>query len=124
MFVWFSPINSEVNAMSLPPSRTFVRLIIDEMKSLVYSGQVTGFINVGDINNDLLKLEETPQMAKQVLVIFFNLSFPYAHFGTDGIIANLLFSIVWEARLEVKKLKVISVMVQASANRKLVKDAP
>ncbi len=95
----------EVNAKSLPPPRKFVSLILDEKEGLVYnkiSGQVSGFINVGDINNDLLKLEheeETPQMAKQVLVlmvrgIFFNLSFPYAHFGTDGIIANLLFSIV------------------------------
>ncbi len=53
----------EVNAKSLPPSRKFVGLILDEMKlkeGIVYnktSGSVIGFTSIGDINDDLLKLE-------------------------------------------------------------------
>ena len=125
----------EVNAKSLPPSRKFVGLILDEMKlkeGIVYnktSGSVIGFTSIGDINDDLLKLEreeEHHHLAKQVLVLMvrgtmFKLSFPYAHFGTEGITADLLYPIVWEAvrRLEVNGIKVIHVTADgASPNRK------
>ena len=90
------------------------------------SGSVIGFTSIGDINDDLLKLEREEDdhyLVKQVLVLMvrgtmFKLSFPYAHFGTEGITADLLYPIVWEAvrRLEVK---VISVTADgASPNRK------
>ena len=78
--------------------------------------------------DDLLKLEngEEHHLAKHVLVLMvrgtmFNLSFPYAHFGTEGITADLLYPVIWEAirRLEVNEIKVISVTADgASSNRK------
>ena len=124
----------EVNSKSLPPSRKFVGLILDEMKvkeGIVYnktSGHVIGFTSIGSINDDLLKLEngEEHHLAKHVLVLMvrgtmFNLSFPYAHFGTEGITADLLYPVIWEAirRLEVNEIKVISVTADgASSNRK------
>ena len=124
----------EVNSKHLPPSRNFVSLIIDEMKikeGIVYNkatGSVIGFTNIGDINNDLLKLEEGEEnhLAKQVLVLMvrgtmFSLTFPYAHFGTLDITADLLYPIIWEAiqRLELNGLSVISVTADgASPNRK------
>ena len=63
----------EVNSKSLPPSRKFVGLILDEMKAkegIVYnktSGRVIGFTSIKD---DLLKLEngEEHHFAKHVLV--------------------------------------------------------
>ena len=85
-------------------------------------------IIIGDINNDLLKLEEGEEnhLAKQVLVLMvrgtmFSLTFPYANFGTLGITADLLYPIIWEAiqRLELNGLSVISVTADgASPNRK------
>ena len=50
---------SEVNTLSLPESRKYVGLIVDEMKikeGLVYNkfaGEVVGFTSLCDINNDL-----------------------------------------------------------------------
>ena len=129
------PLISEVNTLSLPESRKYVGLIVDEMKikeGLVYNkfaGEVVGFTSLGDINDDLLQLEredEHPAIAKQVLGlmvrgIMVNFQFPYAHFATKGITADLLYPMVWEAvrRLEVSGLKVIFVTANgASPNRK------
>ena len=53
--------------------------------------------------------------------IFFKFDFPLAHFSTEGIIANLLFPIVWEgiASAESAGLKVIAITADgASRNRK------
>ena len=53
--------------------------------------------------------------------IFFKLEFPYAHFATEGITADLLFPIVWEGvhQLESIGLKVICITADgASPNRK------
>ena len=124
---------SEIPA-SLPASRRSVVLLIDEMKvreGLVYnkySGEIIGFTKLGDINDDLLRLENEneQEVAKQILVlmvrgIMFRLVFPYAHFGTRGVTADLLFPIVWEAirRLEARGLKVLCITADgASSNRK------
>ena len=77
-------------------------------EGLVYSkqsGNVIGFTGLGDINDHLARLEkgyEHPSVATHVLVlmicgVFFKLEFPYAHFGTEGICADEIYPIVWEA---------------------------
>ena len=111
----------EVSSLRLPESRKFFGILLDEMKikkGLVYnkhSGKIIGFTDLGDINDDLLRLEqegEHPDVAKYVLAVMVRgtlceLEFPYAHFGTRGITADLLFPIVDEAvyRLEARGLK-------------------
>lgn len=70
-----------------------------------YSGSIIGFTDLGDVNNELMRLQQDgkhPPIASHVLVlmvrvIFFKLHFPYAHFSTDGITADILYPIVWEA---------------------------
>ncbi len=58
--------------MSIPESRMFVSVILDEMKineGLVYnkhSGEIVGFTSLGNINDDLLRLDDEPQVAKQL----------------------------------------------------------
>ena len=125
----------EANLISLPESRKYVSVILDEMKikeGLVYnkhSGNIIGFTDLGDVNNEVMRLQqdtEHPPVASHVLVlmvrgIFFKLQFPYAHFGTEGVTADALYPIVWEAirLLEIDGLKVICVTADGdSANRK------
>jgi len=98
-----------------------------------YTGDIVGFISLGDINDQLLELErdcqngkEHPPITKHVLVlmvrgIFFKLEFPYAHFGTENVTGDLLFPIIWEGirQLEGIGLKVIFVTADGSSpNRK------
>ena len=115
----------EAKIESLPENRRFFSLILDEMKikeGLVYnkhSGEMIGFTHLGDINNELMKLEqgnEHPPIANHVLIIMvrgllFKLEFPYAHFGTEGVTADVLYPIVWEAirLLEADGVKVLCV---------------
>jgi len=130
----------EVERLSLPDSRKFVSLLIDEMKikeGLVYnkhSGEIVGFTSLGDINNDLLRLEQDsleqdsgqPEVAKQLLTIMvrgilFHLNFPYAHFASIGATGDVLFPLIWEAvyRLECSEIKVLCITADgASTNRK------
>ena len=79
-----------IRQLSLPGTRKFVALLIDEMKvkeGLVYNkhtGEIVGFTSLGDINDNLLQLEqegEQAQVAKQLLTlmvrgIMFKLNFP------------------------------------------------
>ena len=94
-----------------------------------YSGEMIGFTHLGDINNELMKLEqgnEHPPIANHVLTIMirgilFKLEYPYAHFGTVGVTADLLYPIVWEAVriLESDDVKVLCITADgASPNRK------
>ena len=125
----------EVRQLSLPDTRKFVALLIDEMKvkeGLVYNkhtGEIVCFTSLGDINDTLLQIEqegEQPQVAKQLLTlmvrgIMFKLNFPYAHFASRGATGDILFPLVWEAihRLESSEIKVLCVTADgASANRK------
>lgn len=94
---------SEVSP-SLPTSRRFIALLIDEMKvkeGLIYnkySGEIIGFTNLSDINDELLQIEqggEQPAVAKHVLIlmvrgIMFKLEFPLAHFGTSDAAGDIL----------------------------------
>ena len=129
----------EVEKMAIPENRKYVVLLFDEMKvkeGLVYnktSGEIIGFTDLGDINNQLLRLEQHeedhPPIAKQLLAVMvrgmmFKLEFPYAHFGTCGVTGDMLYPIIWEAvrRLESSGLKVICVTADgASPNRKFIK---
>ena len=125
----------EINPLGLSESKKYVSLIIDEMKikeGLVYNkqcGKVVGFVDLGDINNELMQLEkgtEHPPIATHVLVLmirglFFKLEFPYAHFATEGASADTLYPIIWEAirRLELDGVKVICITADgSSSNRK------
>ena len=115
-----------------------VSLILDEMnikEGLVYnkhSGEMIGFTHLGDINSELMKLEqgtERPPIAKHVWTIMvrgllFKLECPYAHFGMEGVTADVLYPIVWEAirLLEADGVKLLCVTADvASPNRKIFK---
>ena len=132
-------LQKEIRINSLPQSKRYVALLIDEMKikeDLVYdkhTGQIIGFVSVGDLGDILSDMERrctanSPQLpvSNHILVlmvrgIFFKLEFPYAHFGTRGVTADVLFPIVWEAirQLESIGCKVICVTADgASPNRK------
>jgi hypothetical protein len=125
---------NEVNQAYHPNEQRYVAVLFDEMKvkeGLVYnkySGEIVGFVNLGGINDELLHIEkdDQPVVAKQMLVlmvcgILFKLDFPYAHFSTCGITADLLYPIIWEAvrRLEANGLQVMCITADgASCNRK------
>ena len=110
----------------------YIGILVDKMKikeGLIFnkhSGELVGFENLGDLNNELAKLEEegaAPTIAKQVLVLMvqglmFALKFLYAHFSTCGCTADQLYPIIWDAirRLEAGGLKVTA--DGASPNRK------
>ena len=126
---------------SIPESRRYVILLLDEMKikeNIVYNkhtSEMVGFVSLGDINNSILDLQRdmdkaanpshppiaTHLLALMVRGVFFKLEFPIAHFGTDKLNAATLFPIVWEAvrHLESSGFKVIGITADgASANRK------
>ena len=78
---------------------------------------------MGPVNNTLLNFENsqsdskpTLPIAKQMLTFmvrgfFIKLWFPYAHYSTAGITANLLFPLAWEVirNLECAGFKIISI---------------
>ncbi len=132
-------LQKEANIESLPESHRYVALLLDEMKikeDLIYdkySGHIIGFTHLGDVNDILRQLEAAcsddsrhPPVSKHILVlmvrgIFFKLEFPYAHFATRSVTADILFPIVWDGirQLECIGLKVICVTADgASCNRK------
>ena len=132
-------LQKESRVSKLSEEYKYCGIVFDEMKikeNLVYdkhTGGVIGFTNLGDINDELLSLEQECQgeqehapIANHLLVlmvrgIFFKLNFPYAHFGTEGVTADQLFPIVWEAIRQVEGigLKVIFITADgASPNRK------
>ena len=111
--------------------------LTDKIKEdLVYdkhTGQIIGFASLGDIGDMLSEMEEKceensphPPVSNHILVlmvrgILYKLEFPYAHFGTQGVTADTLFPIAWEAirQLEGIGCKVICVTADgASPNRK------
>ena len=99
-------------------SRRYVAVLDDEMKvneGLIFSkhsGEIIGFINLGNINDELLRLEtgEQPAVAKQILVLMVR-----GLLFTRGVTADVHFPIVWEAihQLEAHELKVLCVTSMA-----------
>lgn len=116
-----------------------VCLVFDEMKikeDLVYdkhSGQLIGCMNLGDVNNELLQLEDAcknerpslPKLATHVLTfmvrgLLSSLDFPYASFPCLSLGGDQLYSIVWGAvrRLEACGFRVLAITCDgASCNR-------
>ena len=107
----------EASVDGLPDWKKYVVVLFDGKKvqeSLVYdkhSAQVIGFVQLGDLNNQLSEFEQDktkhPPIATHILClmvrgVFSSLHFPYAHFSTTGATGASLFWIVWEAieRLE------------------------
>ena len=85
---------NELKVNALQESRKYCSLVINKMRvkeNLVYgkfNGSVIGFKCHFPLATQLLVL--------MVRGIFFKLQFPYAHFATRGITADLLFPIIWE----------------------------
>ena len=119
--------------------KKYMVLLIDEIKvkeSLVYDKyncKVVGFVELEDINHQLKELENpqsashVPPIATHLLVfmvkgIFTSCKFPYAHFPTDSLTGDQIFSIAWETveRLERSGFKVVAITADgASPNRKM-----
>ncbi len=134
-------LSNEIKVDSLKLYEKHVALCWDEMRikeNLVYD-QVIGYVDIGNINNELLKFEEackheaceTPgslrlPLGKHMLDfmvrrLFIKLNFPFAQFGTQSLSADQLFPLVWEAvqNLEAADLKVVAFVCDgASLNRK------
>ena len=99
-----------------------------------HSCRVLGFVDVGDINNQLLRFEHSidntddlrETVAKQVLVfmvrgLFASVDFPYAQYTTRRISGDQLYPVVWEVvkHLECAGLQVHALTCdKASPNRK------
>ena len=118
--------------------QNFVCLAFDEMKikeDLVYdknTGQLIGFTNIGDVDNQLLQLEQMckneiplPKLATHMLTfmvrgLLSSLNFPYASFPCSSLGGDQLYSIVWGAvrRLEACGFRVVAFTCDgASCNR-------
>lgn len=130
----------EAKISELDEIQKHVAVVFDEMRikeDLVYNkhtGEVIGFVNLGDINNQLSSFEKActsdtpqhPEVATHMLVLMVRglvtgVRFPYAHFFTAGVTADFLFPIVWKAiqQLEMCGFKVFGVTSDgASPNRK------
>ena len=127
---------------SLQEFEKHVCLIGDEMhikEDLVYdkvSGELIGFVNLGDIANHLQDLEQqlqtsnesSPPLATTVFVfmvrgLFIKLNFPYATFPAKSVSADQLLPLYLEAvfRLERNGFRVIGTTLDGySANRRLI----
>ena len=100
-----------------------------------HSAHIIGFVNIGDVGNQLSQLEErcgtdvhlqhqpiaTHMLVLMVRGIFFKLEYPYARFPTNRLTTASLSSIMWQGieRLEFLGFKVLAVTGDgASTNRK------
>ena len=121
-------LQSAANLDKCEEREKHVLLLLDEMhvkQDLVYdknTGELVGFVNLGDINMHLLALEKSMSASPDVSIeplastmlafmvkgLFSHLEFPYAHFPCRNLTADLMFDPFWEAvsRLERLGLKV------------------
>ncbi len=116
----------------------YIVFVWDEMKirsDLVFNKhtcELVGFVNVGEINAHIDKIAEgddNQSIASHMLLFMVRgmcskLEFPYAHFATKGVSADLLFPLVWDAvyRLELCGFNVIAFSCDgASPNRTFYK---
>ena len=127
---------------SIPDFQKIVCLIFDEVKvkeDLVYDKtcfKIVGFVDVGEVSNNLLELErlgkgnvQHQSIATNMLVfmvrgLFSGLNFPYAQFACNSLSADIIFPLVWACikRLETCGFKVLACTADgASCNRKFFK---
>ena len=120
----------------------YVTLIMDEMyikSDLVYDkhdGTLIGFVNIGDVNNQLLDFQAfidngesksslaTTMMVFMVKGLLHKFEYPYAQFACGSMSGDLIFDPIWEAiaRLERIGFFVLALCCDgASSNRKLWK---
>jgi len=120
----------------------YVVLVMDEMfikSDLVYDkhdGSLIGFINISNINNQLLEFEamidkgdSQPSLASSMMLfmvkgLLHKFDYPYAQFACGSMSGDLMFDPVWEAvsRLERIGFFVLGLCCDgASSNRKLWK---
>ena len=132
----------DADIASLEEFQKHICLLGDEMhikEDLVYkkmSGELVGFVNLGDINENLMQLEqqlqefssESPVLASSVFVLmvrglFTSLKFPYATFPCKSTCGDQLVPIFFEAvfRLERCGFKVVGITLDGySANRRFM----
>ena len=113
----------------------YVTILFDEMKiqeDLVwdkYTGELIGFVDLGDINTNFATLKDVKEIATHVLVFLVKsvvnpMPFSFATFATAGITSYQIMPIFWNAvcYLENINLKVIAATADgASPNRKFFK---
>ena len=109
----------------------YVTILFDEMKiqeDLVWdknSGELIGYVDLGDVNVNFATLDNVQEVATHVLVFLVKsivnpLSFSCATFATDGVTAKAIMPIFWKAvrNLEEINLHVIAATADgASPNR-------
>ena len=122
-------------------SAQYVGIIFDEVKvksDLVYdkhSGELVGYVNLDNIGNELINFQNNTQngalsVAKFLLVVMVRgvctgFKYPLSTFATDGITADFLYPLIWEA-IEIVELdanlKVLYLCCDgATPNRKFFK---
>jgi hypothetical protein len=111
---------------SNPKYHSLIAILIDEMtikEDLVYdkhTGRLVGFINLGHINNHLLRFEQSltkeeepndpdPVLAKSMIVfmvkgLFTNLRFPYVQLPCTSIAGEQIFSPFWKAVCHLERM--------------------
>ena len=130
------------NVTSLQEYQKHICLLADKMhikEDLIYSkhtGELIGFVDIGDINNHLLQFEqsytkdkESIPIAKTVLILmiqrlFSDFNFPYAIFPSTKLTGEQIVSIIYEAilRVELCGFKDTCITLDRnSVNRKLFK---
>lgn len=91
-----------------------------------------GFVDLGDINNHLIKFEEAsnpekqlPPLANSMLTfmvrgIFIYLQFPYAQFPCKNMTGDTLYPLAWETvqRLEMCGFKVLAAICDGASNNR------
>ena len=111
----------------------YVTILFDEMKiqeDLVwdkYSGELIGFVDLGDININYATLKNVEKLATHVLLFLVKsivnpLSFSFASFATTGILAHQIMPILWKAvcYLEQIDLHVIAATADGASHNRLL----
>lgn len=140
-------VYDEFKVDELKEWQKYVGITFDEMRikdKIVYnkhSCELIGYVNLGDITNQLLQFEKlcndeesdvdtyTPPVAQHINCfmvrgLFRPINFPYAHFATRSLSSDEIFPLAWESvkRLELIGLKVVFLTADgASCNRKFIK---
>ena len=113
----------------------YVTILFDEMKIQEnsvwneHSGELIGFVDLGDINVNFATLKNTETLVSHVLMFLVKsvvnpLSYSFATLSTDGIAAYQIMPIFWQAvkyleKINLKVIKIAATADGASQNRKV-----